>query len=359
MKNFYSTVLQLEHLETIVFFKLQKDFSFFVQLKEGLNKLASKTLEEGEALIHLLQNAEHASPPKAIVGDYAALAQNNFELIRQVRALPGYAHLPIIAIRDEHQFFDPSAALAAGLDDCFTKPVAWPQLQRSIKWHECLSGKGSKPCFEEVARTPQIPTVKRTVDVVAATLAIILLSPLFLLIALAIKLESRGPIIYRSKRAGRGYQIFDFLKFRSMYKDADRRLKELQHLNQYQSEEDNCFVKIKNDPRITWVGRIIRKTSLDELPQLFNVLQGDMSLVGNRPLPLYEAEQLTRDEWAKRFLAPAGITGLWQVTKRGKDNMSTQERVELDLTYAENYSFWYDVKIILRTLPAMVQHENV
>ena len=201
---------------------------------------------------------------------------------------------------------------------------------------------------------------KRLFDIFFSSIAIIALSPLFLLIAAAIKLESRGPIIYYSKRAGMGYKVFNFYKFRTMYQDADQRLKELQHLNQYaDQEEENCFMKIKNDPRITRVGRIIRKTSLDELPQLFNVLMGDMSVVGNRPLPLYEAAVITRNEWVGRFLAPAGITGLWQVTKRVKDNMSTQERIALDLEYTKKVSLSFDLKIILKTFPAMLQHENV
>jgi lipopolysaccharide/colanic/teichoic acid biosynthesis glycosyltransferase len=170
-------------------------------------------------------------------------------------------------------------------------------------------------------------------------------------------LESRGPVIYHSKRVGTGYQVFDFLKFRSMYNDADQRLKDLMKFNQY--AEDGLFVKFNNDPRITIVGKFIRKTSLDELPQLINVLKGDMSIVGNRPLPVYEAELLTRDLWAKRFLAPAGLTGLWQVTKRGKNNMSSEERINLDVTYAENHSFWYDLKIMFKTPFALIQDENV
>jgi lipopolysaccharide/colanic/teichoic acid biosynthesis glycosyltransferase len=103
----------------------------------------------------------------------------------------------------------------------------------------------------------------------------------------------------------------------------------------------------------------LRNTSLDEIPQLFNVLIGDMSLVGNRPLPLYEAEKLTNDQIAWRFLAPAGITGLWQVTKRGKDNMSPEERIALDMEYAMKNSFWLDAKIILSTIPALFQKEKV
>jgi len=119
------------------------------------------------------------------------------------------------------------------------------------------------------------------------------------------------------------------------------------------------FVKIENDPRVTPFGRFIRKTSIDELPQLFNVLKGDMSIVGNRPLPTYEAEVLTSDKYARRFMGPAGITGLWQVTKRGTAEMSEEERIELDIEYADRHNFWYDLGIMIRTIPAMIQKEAV
>ena len=185
---------------------------------------------------------------------------------------------------------------------------------------------------------------------------IFLASPILILTALLIRMESRGPVIYRSKRSGTGYMVFDFLKFRSMYADSDTRLAEIQHMNQY---SDSTFMKVKNDPRITKVGRFIRKTSIDELPQLFNVLRGDMSIVGNRPLPLYEAELLTKEDWAYRFMAPAGITGLWQVTKRGNDNMSSEERIGLDIDYAKRNSFWFDLKILFRTPFSLIQKENV
>ena len=136
------------------------------------------------------------------------------------------------------------------------------------------------------------------------------------------------------------------------------------NLNQYANSEENkdnksAFVKFKNDPRITRVGSFLRKTSIDELPQLINVLIGDMSLVGNRPLPLYEAEQLTTNEWSTRFLGPAGLTGLRQISKRGQDDMSERERKELDNYYASNYSIFLDMKIILKTIPALIQKENV
>lgn len=129
-----------------------------------------------------------------------------------------------------------------------------------------------------------------------------------------------------------------------------------------QKEEDinNAFAKIENDPRITKVGRFIRKYSIDELPQLFNILKGDMSIVGNRPLPLYEAEKLTIDTSIDRFMAPAGLTGLWQVEERGKGgNMSAEERKQLDILYGQTYTFSMDIKIICRTLTAFIQKENV
>ena len=203
----------------------------------------------------------------------------------------------------------------------------------------------------------KISPFKRVIDISAAGVILLLSSPLTLAAALMIRLESKGPIIYKSKRSGKGFEVFDFLKFRSMYADADKRLNELQHLSQY--TDGDTFVKIKNDPRITRVGKIIRKLSIDELPQLINVLKGDMSLVGNRPLPIYEAERLTDADAAFRFLAPAGITGLWQVEKRGSNDMSVEERIGLDVTYAKNHSFWYDIKILMRTPGSIIQKENV
>lgn len=201
--------------------------------------------------------------------------------------------------------------------------------------------------------------LKRIFDILVASFLLVLLAPLFLLIALAVKAESRGPVFYISRRAGKGYRIFDFFKFRTMFKDSEQRLVELAHLNQYQSVRRPIFFKVNNDPRITRVGRFLRNTSLDELPQLVNVLIGDMSLVGNRPLPLYEAETLTTDILAKRFLAPAGITGLWQIKKRGNERMSDEERISLDIDYADNSNFMYDLWIMAKTPQALIQKSNV
>lgn len=243
-----------------------------------------------------------------------------------------------------------------------------------------------------------MPTWKRVFDVCFSLAVILLLLPIWILVPLAIRLESKGRVIYKSKRVGTGYKVFGFYKFRSMYTNADSRLKDLSDLNQYVIEDSEAeklkvdlevgansilysddstvdeatyleekravqtkaFVKLQNDPRVTRVGRIIRKLSIDELPQLFNVLKGEMSVVGNRPLPLYEAELLTTDNYLERFLAPAGLTGLWQVEKRGQNSrMSPEERKLLDVEYARHYTFWGDIKIILKTIPAMIQKEDV
>jgi lipopolysaccharide/colanic/teichoic acid biosynthesis glycosyltransferase len=223
-----------------------------------------------------------------------------------------------------------------------------------------------KPKLAEISKEVDIkyhmPVGKRLMDLVISGLMILFLSPVMLIVIIAIKLGSKGPVIYKSKRVGTGYRTFDFYKFRSMRTDADKMLVELSTKNQYANEDGGtkaAFVKIKDDPRVTKLGKFLRNSSLDELPQLFNILLGDMSLVGNRPLPVYEAEMLTSNEWSMRFLGPAGLTGLWQITKRGKADMSERERKKLDNFYAQNYSFWLDWKILIRTVPAVFQKEKV
>ena len=197
-------------------------------------------------------------------------------------------------------------------------------------------------------------------DAVFALVAILFLTPVFIVIAIAIKLESKGPVFYSSLRTGVGFKIFKFFKFRTMIVDADKQMDEFKDLNIYTSGSDQAnFFKINNDPRVTKIGAFLRNTSLDELPQLFNVLKGDMSIVGNRPLPIYEATTLTTNEWAERFMAPAGITGLWQISKRGNPEMSTEERISMDINYARNRSTIGDFKILIRTPFALKQKANV
>jgi lipopolysaccharide/colanic/teichoic acid biosynthesis glycosyltransferase len=142
--------------------------------------------------------------------------------------------------------------------------------------------------------------------------------------------------------------------------NADKKIEALAHLNQYNSDTKGPkFFKISNDPRITRFGKFLRNSSLDELPQLYNVLKGEMSLVGNRPLPLYEAATLTTNEFVERFMAPAGITGLWQIKKRGQAEMSIEERINLDISYARNSNLLYDLWIMANTPKAIFQKSNV
>jgi len=297
-------------------------------------------------------------------------------------------------------------ALKSGVTEVFKLPVNKEKIEIRLnllvdKWDQLKNTN-----VVEDFRKYKTPFIKRVFDILFAGTALILLSPLLIIICILLKLESKGPMFYYALRVGSGYRTFKFYKFRSMFVNADKRLKELKHLNQYSSTNDadteekteqylcdeciaagtQCqfpmysdtirwcekqysstkkakagaaFFKLKDDPRITKVGKFIRNTSIDELPQLWNVLIGDMSIVGNRPLPLYEAEKLTTDKYVMRFMAPAGITGLWQVEKRGKGEMSEEERLMLDNKYAENQSFLDDIKLILRTIPALFQTESV
>jgi exopolysaccharide biosynthesis polyprenyl glycosylphosphotransferase len=188
--------------------------------------------------------------------------------------------------------------------------------------------------------------IKRAVDVVVASVALIGASPILLLVALAVKLDSRGPVFYPQYRVGK-HGPFKIYKVRSMYQDAERRLTEVRERN----EARGPTFKMKDDPRRTRVGRIVRRLSLDEVPQFWNVLAGDMSLVGPRPPIPHEVEQY--DEWHMRRLeVTPGLTGLWQVS--GRSDLPFDEMVMLDLYYIENWSLSLDVKIILQTIPAVL-----
>jgi lipopolysaccharide/colanic/teichoic acid biosynthesis glycosyltransferase len=248
--------------------------------------------------------------------------------------------------------------MALGVSDCYSNPIPFSDLKERVKFlnfYKTLRSQVSQ--LSQVPQVPyHIPVTKRVLDLILSLMALIFLLPLFIIVAILIKIDSPGPVFYLSKRVGTGYKIFDFYKFRSMRIGADAELASLKSKNQY---EGSSFFKFENDPRITKLGAFLRNSSIDELPQLINVVKGEMSLVGNRPLPLYEAEQLTTNEWSMRFLGPAGLTGLWQISKRGKKDMSEKERKQLDNFYAKNYSLWLDIKIILKTIPALIQKEKV
>lgn len=303
-------------------------------------------------------------PPYAVFFELRWLLHDDFRLLRALHKHPDLRFVPIIALASQGQSIDRALLLRNGVDDCYTVPVEWSRLEVRLDFLNQFKAAllDKIPVLTRETFQYKIPPGKRLFDILVASSLLAISAVLWAPAAAAILVESRGPIIYRSKRAGSNYQVFHFLKFRSMYSDADRRLQDFQHLNQYQGGEHGnspVFIKLVRDPRITRVGRFLRKYSIDELPQLLNVLRGEMSIIGNRPLPLYEARALTRDEWCARFLAPAGLTGLWQVTKRGKNDMSDEERIALDIDYYQNYSVWTDLKILLKTFRAFIQKEDV
>ncbi|RDI74291.1 exopolysaccharide biosynthesis polyprenyl glycosylphosphotransferase [Gaiella occulta] len=193
--------------------------------------------------------------------------------------------------------------------------------------------------------------LKRAFDLIAgATVAVVGL-PLWLLIAAAIKLDSHGPVLYVDRRVGVGEREFGMLKFRTMVEDAAARQSELEQLN----EASGALFKIRDDPRVTRVGRVLRRLSLDELPQLVNVLRGQMSLVGPRPLPLRDYERL--QDWHRaRYRVLPGMTGLWQIS--GRSGLSFDDLVRLDFTYLENWSVWLDISIIVKTIPAVLSRRG-
>ncbi|WP_187261797.1 sugar transferase [Pontibacter beigongshangensis] len=354
---------------------------------------------------HLLSWLTQGERTDAIFNASNPASPLGLSLIRTVKKEVGL-NLPVFWVTEE--VISPALRdllLNAGVSDIFRK---LPNEQTLVTRLNYLSAPKQSGSF--LANPPTYAFKhsfqKRAFDIIFSATALFFLLPVMAIIAILIKLESKGPALYYSYRVGEGYKIFKFWKFRSMRQDADLMLSSVKDLNQYQTTTGNeghetnnvcetclnqgsdcqkklvdttgqlicekyyqhlkkgngnaSFIKIVNDPRITRIGTFIRNTSLDELPQLYNVLRGDMSIIGNRPLPLYEAEKITTDQFAARFIAPAGITGLWQVSKRGKGGyLSEDERKALDIEYAKNYSFKRDLLIIFKTIPAMFQKENV
>jgi lipopolysaccharide/colanic/teichoic acid biosynthesis glycosyltransferase len=366
-----------------------------------------------EAIKHL----KTGQKPDVVISDYFISGGSGIEIHEWLREKADFDRVAFILLTHEFREDFIRKAFETRMDDFFVLPLppAESMIGR-IRFLADYRNNYSISTYDKIQTKDQkyeMPWSKRMFDLFVAFSVLICISPILLLIVLAIRLESKGKVYYISKRVGR--EPFDFYKLRSMQTGADKELKKLaKDKNQYataseQSEIDfpkpcpvcaklpegkrcspimhigdrqicdywyntqkrevakskSAFIKISNDPRITKVGKFIRNTSIDELPQLINVIKGDMSIVGNRPLPVYEAELLTRGLVSKRFLAPAGITGLWQVELRGKGGvMSEEERMRLDNEYADHfigdkYSFWYDLKLILRTIPALFQKDTV
>ncbi|WP_253534098.1 MULTISPECIES: sugar transferase [Emticicia] len=364
-------------------------------LKKFGKKIHIKIMGTPEDCLNYLKNTY---PPDAIVINKG---NDGLKFLETIRGQAWTRSLPVIVTSENITAGLIKEVQEKGGDDIY--PIDFSsgdlivRLEYFIKRRHYKAMQQTKASILDV----KIPFWKRFIDVTTTGLALLLLSPLLIIVAILIKLDSKGPVIYLSKRVGAGYKIFSIYKFRTMRTDADQLIKNMGSLNMYtkQTEQkqiaglcDTCqaigscqqqlymdgemicekmylsekkekaaFMKFQNDPRITKLGRFLRNTSIDELPQLFNIFLGDMSLVGNRPLPLYEAEKLTTDEYIERFAGPGGLTGLWQVTKRGKGKkeMTEEERIQLDIEYARNFSFKYDMKIFFMTFPALLQSENV
>ena len=372
-----------------------------------LERALNRRVVECPTLTQFCQAMVHVDPVNFCIFLEKDDVREDLETIQKLRKLYSTAYIILFA-----NFLDKEEKIAyikVGVNCVITESITKEELLRLLAIAEDFLSK--KAICDKKDKKPDrlysfhLPLWKRAFDIAASLGAILCLSPIFAITAIAIELESKGPIVYKSKRVGSSYKIFDFYKFRSMYPDADKRLAEYKTQNQYNAEVErlgpstsavlqvplvndrsagsllysdnfsttehdylknksteraNTFFKMENDPRVTRVGRIIRKYSIDELPQLFNILKGDMSVAGNRPLPIYEAEQLTSDNYIERFMAPSGLTGLWQVEKRGNGgSLSPEERKQLDIKYARTFSFSLDMKIIIRTFTAFIQEENV
>ncbi|MDR0920959.1 MAG: sugar transferase [Lactobacillales bacterium] len=200
---------------------------------------------------------------------------------------------------------------------------------------------------EIVHTTRRYKIVKRSMDIFGASIGLILLSPIFLVVSVIVRKDG-GPVFFSQERVGKGGETFKMWKFRSMCVDAEEKLEELKQFN----EIEGAMFKMKDDPRITRIGKIIRKTSIDELPQLWNVLRGDMTLVGPRPPITRELEEYTKND-LKRLTVKPGCSGLWQIS--GRNELSFDEMVELDIRYIENQSIRQDVVIIAKTVGILVK----
>jgi exopolysaccharide biosynthesis polyprenyl glycosylphosphotransferase len=308
--------------------------------------------EQIEAVAHALQNTGHS--PVNVIG-FVSLTPRPDNGLRSLGSLAEIGDIVVEHKADEVIIADPAFPQQEAVelvDTCHQRGVdvrvAPSTMEILIHRAEFVPGQ-SVPLFE--LKPPVFDgidfAVKRSFDVLVSSFLLLVLSPLLIGMALAIRLTSRGPVLYRSVRPGIGGAPFACLKFRTMYADADRRQAELEAHN----EASGALFKIRDDPRVTRVGRLLRRFSLDELPQLINVLKGDMSLVGPRPLPQRDFDRL--EEWhKKRYLVLPGITGLWQVS--GRSDLDFDDLVRLDFLYLERWSVSLDLTILVKTVPAVL-----
>lgn len=358
--NYESATTRNQHLSVALmgtpsstFILNELPIEFYVDKLNSLEEL--KTYLDNQSILTL---------PDVILLE-ADNAGESFSFIEKLKKNPLWRELIIVVIATEQNKKWKTRALQLKVHDFYIMPFPVEHLIERLNF--LVKFKLIKPSLSVLENADmyyKLPLFKRVFDLVVSSIGILILSPVLILTALLIKIDSKGPVVYKSKRVGTGYKIFNFYKFRSMEVNADSQLEDLSELNRYKAEEieeinkKSVFVKLIGDPRITRIGSFIRRTSIDELPQLFNVIKGDMSLVGNRPLPLYEAEMLTSNEWAQRFMGPAGVTGLWQVKSRGKRDISERERKKFDNFYASKYSFWFDLEILIKTIPVILYKEK-
>ena len=240
------------------------------------------------------------------------------------------------------RFFTQVSVIPAGPDI----PAVWTS---SNNW-DGLTG------FDRGEHTPQVSAAaKRVLDVLMASVVVLLLAPLWIMIGVLLKRETEGPVLFRQERMGRHGRLFTLYKFRTMHTDAEERLEEMLACDCALREEYEMYHKLKDDPRVTGVGKILRATSLDELPQLLNVLKGDMSLVGPRAYVPTEREKMG-DHASNILQSHPGVTGLWQVA--GRNELTFEERVRTDVHYNQNWSFWMDLYILVRTVPVVITGEG-
>ena len=343
---------------------VENDYTAMISFLEKFkNKLSIQVIGSIAKCLEFMKNT---SLPDAVI-----ISENmgGIKFLETIRSEHWTHTLPIIITSDQITQRLVREVLQKKGDDLFphdfSKGDLVDRLKYFIKRRHFQSIQPKKSSVFELT----IPFWKRAIDVISTGTALLLLSPILSVVSILIKLDSKGPVVYKSLRVGAGYKVFGIYKFRTMRTDADQLIKNMRSFNMYTKEindrkidglYDECspkgecqkklfingeiiyekafsaekkekvaFIKFQNDPRITKFGSFLRNSSIDELPQLFNILMGDMSLIGNRPLPLYEAEKLTTDKYIEHFTGHSGLTGLWQVTKRGKGKKEITEEEEV------------------------------
>ncbi|MEM6631319.1 MAG: sugar transferase [Bacteroidota bacterium] len=331
--------------------------------------------------------------PQAIICSYRYKDGDAISFIQQLQIKRTYRNIPFIVVSESDIAHSKEELLRYGVDDWYHLSDSEEDLLNRLSFlitykHRYIQLKTVQAQFDY-----HLPKYKRIFDIIIASIALVICVPLIGLIALLIKLESHGPVLQVTKKVGRAYRIFNFYKLRTTPAGSDA----IYHNNSVSEEllpdrlgsirqclscalyERPCIaptyegkaiqcgknqavkkgvISVFKKEKPTRLGRWLRRTSLDEIPQFIHVLRGEMSIVGNRPLSLEEAEELTQDEWAERFAAPAGITGLWQVKSRFNGELNGLSRKEIDRTYAQKASLWMDVKILLLTIPALFKRTD-